>query len=189
MCSFGVSYSGLLYNSERWHQCTKITPYKDWIRKNKPKDAVFMYNENCNDEFMHLMYVPSEDLIYFKADLEYYYMYTIGKIAIDEKNKTIEITEVFCKNKNHWKELNSEESPDSQSGGYSTFKANFDYLRNMDMLEVFSKEMFGEGWVLQIKKEAPKLDIRYKNIAKSYYDKIFYKCGPWRKTVGIITLE
>ena len=178
--SYCVSYS----KSYRKYKSSSKTPYQDWLDRNQ-SDVIFKYSENYGDDCLHIYFEPAESLIYIRGNFDYYDLYIISTLIIDNEQKTIKIDHIYCESENHWPDLFVNKSPSNGIGGISKYKQNCDFWQSQDItLDNAIKMFFGTEYKLIIPMTRPFLD-NAKELIKNYNDYFDnYRMGPWNHLIG-----
>lgn len=188
--SYCISYSPKYHDLNRWYQVEKYkTPYEDWCFKNT-LPAIFKYCEHCNDDILKIYLNPFDQILYINGNLDYYTYWFVCKLRIDHHDKTIKIEKLFCKNINHWPEINGKLAPKTGGGGMSCYKSNIKLLGDDFSIDYAVEKFFGNTWKVIIPLTVPKISEETFEIVKKYKEHFdFYRCGPWGKTIGLYMID
>ena len=174
MASFSMTYSPK----------KGISPYQDWLRLRRPAPAIFKYTDHMLDNIFTVIFDPNLNGLLIDIELEEWTMKATVRMIPDNMHKTLRIECATCTATNYWPLMNGPGCP-SGSGGARFMRKSLGFVRDLDVLKLVARELFGIDWtVLPIGRGKLSDSSNLIEEMQDWHEVLWYPKGPWGKTTA-----
>lgn len=102
--AFCTTYNSCANPWKRLFQTATVSPYEDWVRRDRPPRTTFVNREWMEDVTLtQYIFMPTERLAIMTDYTEFANdLFVVAKLKIDETTRTIDVDGLHCERENYW---------------------------------------------------------------------------------------